>query len=94
MVEYDVAIEEEFADVDRRNEATDARKCVGLSLRHRVDDLDIDKVDGKVRERREESEFGCVEIGLACYETAHVVAHDGSECFRRKYDVAHDDYGN
>ena len=94
VVEDDVAIEKEFADIDRCNETTDASKGVGLSIRHRIEDFYIDEIDGKVGECREKGEFGSVEIGLAGDETAYVVAHDGGEGLWRKDDVAHDDYGD
>ena len=69
-------------------------KSVGWSIGHRVDDIDIDKIEGKVGECREEGEFGSVEIGLACDETAYVVAHDRGEGLWRKDDVAYDDDGD
>lgn len=63
-------------------------KCVGLGVSYGVDYSDIAEVDSKIRECREECEFGSVEVGLACYETAYVVAHDRGECFGRKHYVA------
>ena len=94
LVDDEVAVEEELADVDRRRETTDMGKRVGLSVSDRIDNSDIAEVEGKVGECREECEFGSVEVGLACDETAYVVAHDRSEGLWRKDDVAYDDDGD
>ena len=93
LVDDEVAVEEELADVDRRRETTDMGKRVRLSISDRVDYSDIAEIEGKVGECREECEFGSVEVGLTGDETAYVVAHDRGECVGRKHDVADDDDG-
>ena len=82
LVDDEVAVEEELADVDRRRETIDMGKRVGLSISDRIDYSHIAEVEREVWECGEECEFGSVEVSLACNETAYVVAHDRGECFR------------
>ena len=72
----------------------DIGKCVGLCISYGVDYSDIAEIDSKIRKCREECEFSSVEVGLACDETAYVVAHNRGECFWRKHYVADYDYSD
>ena len=56
-------------------------KSIGLSICDRVDYSDVAKIDGEIGECGEKCKFGSVEVGMACYETAYVIAHDRGECF-------------